>query len=146
MDESIAAFRKAIRVPEPTPLSRQRPGCGAGNEGRFQEAMKQIRILLGLWPDYPQAHFNLGAIFRQQRNDEQAVACFRQGNRASAELSRGTCRWPTRSPGWGTKQEAIEHLQGLAAELRPQNVDIKFTLAVDRGRVGPDTSPPPLPS
>lgn len=95
-------------------------GTAAARAGRMADAILGLRRAIELKPDYPEAHYNLGAAYREIGDPDSALAAFRRAAElapgfADAHVDIGTLLRERR------ELEAAERSLRTALALKPDN-------------------------
>jgi Flp pilus assembly protein TadD len=78
-DQAAVYLRKSLDLePNPTPQQHMNLALALTGQGNLDEAVSHYRDALRLDPGMAAAHNSLGLIYRQRREWDEAIACFRQ--------------------------------------------------------------------
>ena len=98
------------------------------DDGRTDEALKNLRTAVNLVPDSPRINYNLGYILQQQRKTAEAIRYFKQAVELNPKYFLAHYHLASALIVIGKIDEAISHYQ-LALDLSPDNKDVLNDLA-----------------
>jgi len=75
-DEAEAAFRESLSLLDDNPVAHDGLAAVCLEHDRFEEAVEQALLAVGLIHYFPSAHFHLGVALHGSGREEEAIAAF----------------------------------------------------------------------
>jgi tetratricopeptide (TPR) repeat protein len=110
-------------------------GAINGQLGAFDEAEACCRRVIGIRPDVPMAHFNLGIALQRQAKSGDAVKSFRQAIRLNPGFAEAHNELGVALQSSGQLDDAVAHYH-KALSLKPAYAEAHYNLAVAQRELG----------
>ena len=133
-DESIVAYREAIRLNPYAGTFRCNLGITLARQGKLDEAIAEYREAIRLDPYDARFHINLGLDLQSQGKLDEAIATYREAIRldpydATVYANLALLFADAADPQWRQPEEAVK-MALKATDLAPQDADFWNTLGV----------------
>lgn len=76
-------------------------------EGQIEDAIASFEKAVGIKPDFPEAHYNLGCVYNKVKRHKEAIACYREALRHKPEFAEAGYNMGIAFQELGMDEEAI---------------------------------------
>lgn len=124
---STALYERAISVTENNYIMHSNYGTSLSEEGRDDEALKQLSIALQINPRYYYAHYGIGTVLLKQGKFAEAIECFNKAIRFKPDYHKAYSDMGKALSKLGKINQAIECWK-KALSLRPDYYPASYNM------------------